>query len=71
MFDTIPGVTFQVSCTRPMLPYIAIFLLFIPSHHIIFSIAFGFPHSQSISILYVFILIFLGANICIEWNGAL
>jgi uncharacterized membrane protein YfbV (UPF0208 family) len=46
-----------------MLPYIAIFFLpFIPSHSIIFSIAFGFPHSQSISIVYVFILIFLGAN---------
>ena len=49
MYDTIPGVTFQVSCTRPMLPYIAKFFLpFIPSHPIIFSIAFGFPHSQSI-----------------------
>jgi hypothetical protein len=22
MLDTIPGVTFQVSCTRPMLPFI-------------------------------------------------
>jgi hypothetical protein len=63
MFDTIPGVAFQVSCTRPMLPYIAKFFLpFIPSHPIIFSIAFGFPHSQSISILYVFVLIFLGAD---------
>jgi hypothetical protein len=63
--DTIPGVTIQVfiSCTRPMLPYIAMFSLpFIPSHPIIFSIAFGFPHSQSISILCVFILIVLGAN---------
>jgi hypothetical protein len=49
MFDTIPGVTFQVSCTRPMLPYIAKFFLpFIPSHSIIFSISFGFPHSQSV-----------------------
>jgi hypothetical protein len=62
MFDTIPGVTFQVSCARLMLPYIAKFLPFIPSHPIIFSIAFGFPHSQSILILYVLILIFLGAN---------
>jgi hypothetical protein len=40
MFDTIPGVTFQVfiSCTSPMLPYIAKFASpFIPSHPIIFS----------------------------------
>jgi hypothetical protein len=27
MLDTIPGVPFQVSCTRPMLPYIAKFVL--------------------------------------------
>jgi hypothetical protein len=40
MFDTIPGVTFQVSCARLMLPYIAKFLPFIPSHPIIFSIGF-------------------------------
>jgi hypothetical protein len=41
MFDTIPGVTFQVSCTRPMLPYIAKFFLpFIPSHPLANAVEF-------------------------------
>ena len=45
MFDTIPGVTFQVfiSCTSPMLPYIAKLFTFysLTSYHIFYFIWFS------------------------------
>jgi hypothetical protein len=52
MFDTIPGVSFQVSCTRPMLPYIAKFFFYLLFPHItidcrLFSLANAVEFCQS------------------------